>query len=118
MNYFQTKFKYILLLGLFITPSISFAQTFNPSLFGTMVTDPVSLLGDLGEITAQHMWTGVIGWIILSLGIYIAFMLAMMLISMIGTAFRNDRDKTDRVNRLADSVLKEYDEIDKRYRNS
>jgi hypothetical protein len=206
-NYLQTKFKYLLLLGLFILPSVSFAITvdpasplqpfqstfvsctlggqnlviydstgnllstqdcntpqtattettkyfvewsdglqppdstytavqsspyylgsiaftwqnaipYNPSLFGTMTKNPASLLDDLAEITRQHMWGGIIGWIILSLGIYTGFWLALALISMIGTAFRNDRERSDRINRLADNAIAEAEAFDRKHPRS
>jgi hypothetical protein len=89
---------------------------YNPSLFGTLLTNPTSLYNDFAEVTRQHMWGGVFGWIILSLGIYTAFWLAMALIGLLGTAFRNDRERTARINRLADNALAEYEAFDRKHR--
>jgi len=91
---------------------------FNPSLFGTLLENPTSLYDDFAEITRQHMWGGVFGWIILSLGIYTSFWLAMALIGLIGTALRKDKEKTDRINRLADNAISEYEAFDRKHRKS
>jgi hypothetical protein len=64
------------------------------------------------------MWGSVIGWIILSLGIYTGFWLALALISMLGTSFRNDRERTARINRLADNAIAEAEAFDRKHPRS
>lgn len=116
MNYFLMKFKYILLVGISLLPSFSFAQT--PSFFGEMMTNPTSLASDIGEITRQGMWPVFFNWIIVFLGIYLGFAIAISLLLMLRTSLSKDREKTNRINRIADEADEEFATISKRWNNS
>lgn len=117
-NYFQMKFKYILPVGILILPSFSFADTFSPSLFGTIMTNPLSLADDIGEITRQGYWSYVVTWIVVALGIYLAMYIGLALILMLRTSFLKDKEKTNKINRLADEADQEFATISKRWNNS
>ena len=117
----NATFTYIYATGGVLTltdPNAPITPPYNPSLFGTVMSNPTSLLNDLDEITRQNMWGSVIGWIIVSTGIYTAMWLAMALIGMLFTSFRNDKEKTDRINRLADSAIAEAEAFDKKHHKS
>lgn len=117
MNYFQMKFKYILPVVILILPSFSFADTFNSSLFGTIMTDPLSLANDIGEITRQGYWTYVATWIVVALGIYLAMYIGLALILMFRTSFLKDKEKTEKISQMADEAEEEFAMISKKWDN-